>query len=264
MVEIAIGGYLSVRFNCYNATGATANADSTPTWRIVAANSDTTIISGNCTSRSTGAYEVYTQIDASHFTAGGVYHLLVTATVGGVTDADVLVTAFKATTGDTFAKLDAIQSEIEELPRNVGGAIVTVTGGAAESELVLVQRRGDDATFSFTCLDSAGQPIDLTDANVTFTVKPQTAREDPDDSHAVIQKTANVIAPSEGRCEVTVSGADTEVCELYVEYDFDLQADAGVGKVRTLVVGTYQVLPDVTRASSDHIVSSSIPLTTEY
>jgi hypothetical protein len=136
--------------------------------------------------------------------------------------------------------------------RTAGGAIVTIVGGSAESEVTLSQRRGDDATFTFTCLDDAGAPIDLTGATVTFTVKPQSARVDKDDAAALIQKTATVTDAAGGVCEVTVSGSDTERAELFAQYDFDLQADAGPGKVRTLLVGTYRVLPDVTRRSSNN------------
>ena len=49
--------------------------------------------------------------------------------------------------------------------------------------------RGDDHTFTMTFTDDAGDPIDLTDVQVDFTVKRQSEINAPTDADVILKKT---------------------------------------------------------------------------
>lgn len=115
---------------------------------------------------------------------------------------------------------------------------------------LLSMTRGDTGVFQVTLTDSAGDPLVLTDRELTFTVKRRLLDSDDD---ALIQKTVGagiVVADAEtGVATITIDPADTsEIANgpsLY--WDIQVQAD---DDVRTPLSGRLVLMPDVTRTTT--------------
>ena len=101
----------------------------------------------------------------------------------------------------------------------------------------LTMMRGDSRTFTVTMTDSAGDPYDLTDAVVQFTVD------------NLFEKTVGagivVSDPETGVAVVTVDPDDTEGAGRRA-YRYDVQVTLSDGTVRTPLRGLFVVVPDVT------------------
>ena len=103
----------------------------------------------------------------------------------------------------------------------------------------LIVVRGDSHTFTLTLTDTAGAPLDLTDADLTFTVKDMFAK--------TVGAGITVSAPLTGVATVEVDPADTEGAPDYRrEYRYDTQVDLSDGTRVTPIRGKFIVLPDVT------------------
>lgn len=112
---------------------------------------------------------------------------------------------------------------------------------------LLSMTRGDTGVFQVTLTDSAGDPLVLTDRELTFTVKRRLSDSDDD---ALIQKTVGegiVVSEDEpGVATITIDPVDTSGIangpSLY--WDIQVQAD---DDVRTPLSGRLIVIPDATR-----------------
>jgi hypothetical protein len=114
----------------------------------------------------------------------------------------------------------------------------------------------DDRTLSLVINDHNDDPVDLTGAKVTFTVKEKMG--DPDDQ-AVFQKKnteagggpseINVINPTGGSAEIYIVPADTEDVNPG-NYMWDVQVTLANGKTYTVLRGRVTFKEDVTKATA--------------
>jgi hypothetical protein len=110
--------------------------------------------------------------------------------------------------------------------------------------------RGDTHVRDLTVAQSDGDPFDLTGALLVFTVKRNTADEDP----GVLQHRSDGATPGieitdaeAGLAVHTVPAADSDALVPGYRYAYDYQLTAFDGSVRTLEAGVLTVTADVTR-----------------
>ena len=109
--------------------------------------------------------------------------------------------------------------------------------------------RGDDATFTFTINDSDGDPVDITDDTIFFTVKTvvNTTAAGSLDSTAVIQKIngpGDHSDPTIGKTTFSLTHADTAI--LPKIYYYDVQWVTAADIVTTFVVAIFEITGEVT------------------
>jgi hypothetical protein len=115
---------------------------------------------------------------------------------------------------------------------------------------LLSMTRGDTAVFDVALTDGAGDPLDITDATLTFTVKRRLS--DPD-SAAVVQKTTgNGIThgadPTDGTATITLDPDDTaDLSTIGSSLLWDVQVTGAADDVHTPLSGRLAIAPDVTR-----------------
>lgn len=105
-------------------------------------------------------------------------------------------------------------------------------------------RRGDTAIINVV-YTANGLPVNLTGAKVFFTVRLDFAGIQLNDSDATI--TADVTVHTEplvGKTTITLSPVQTNVTAG--KYKYDVQVVESGGKVTTIDIGDFQVLPHVT------------------
>lgn len=102
----------------------------------------------------------------------------------------------------------------------------------------ITMTRGDTRTFTVTMSDNAGDPYDLTDAEVAFTV------DDLFDKS--VGDGIAVADPESGVAVITVTSADTEDASDYRRaYRYDVQVTLSDGSVKTPIRGLFVLTPDV-------------------
>lgn len=104
--------------------------------------------------------------------------------------------------------------------------------------------RGDSKVINLTVKDQDGNPVDITGATITFTVKEDAADADDD---AVIQVDGDPIPGSEGKAKIELEPTDTDV-EPKTTYVFDIQIKID-SNVYTVAQGGVSVLRDITQDS---------------
>ena len=156
MRDIALNEFFSERFTTVDGTGANADADTTPTYRVLVGNSDTPIASGDCRNVAAvvGAYEVYFQVAAATFVAGTIYHVVVTAQVGYIENADVEVGIFRAQAAGA-----TVEPTLEQIVAEVGP-------GSGAAAITLIVQKGGVATegVPVTLQSSGGSNVQTTGA----------------------------------------------------------------------------------------------------
>ena len=113
---------------------------------------------------------------------------------------------------------------------------------------------GDDYNYSFTLYDSAGNPLDLTDVTIWFTIK----RSQTDaDASALLQLTSSDgiaidTAPETGKFVVRFAAADTATLRGMWWYDLQVKGtiDGESGKVVTPLWGQIEFGPNITQATA--------------
>lgn len=104
--------------------------------------------------------------------------------------------------------------------------------------------RGDTGAWRFTCVDQAGAAVDLTGAEITFTLRP-----DPMGAVALELTLGNgitVVTANAGILDVTVLPSDGLAARTY---KWDLELLYGVDAVYTVDRGLLHVAQDVGYAS---------------
>lgn len=120
------------------------------------------------------------------------------------------------------------------------------------SDLVAV--RGDNETYDLTVVLPDGDPVNLTDATLWFTVKKNKAEPD---AAALITKT------TEANAGITLANQSTDPGEAAIvvlpedtaklvpgTYYFDVQMKSAIGTITTLANGSIDITADVTRATA--------------
>jgi len=106
--------------------------------------------------------------------------------------------------------------------------------------------RGDTWDFTVTLVDPNGDPYDLTDCELTFTVEGLVSKTlgagitiDPDGDPAP--------DPETGIAGITLDAGDTSAApDRRTAYPYDVQLTTSTGEVRTPIRGLFIVVPDVT------------------
>jgi len=116
---------------------------------------------------------------------------------------------------------------------------------------------GDDYFYRFTLVDDVGDPIDLTGAKVWFTIKESSTQAD---AVAKLQLSSasideiEIAVPVDGLFYVKFKGTGTKpTADLEGAWEYDLQVKAvisGVTKIITVIWGTIEFLPNITRATA--------------
>ena len=112
---------------------------------------------------------------------------------------------------------------------------------------LLQTHRGDTETFTVTLTDGAGDPLDLSDLDITFEAKrtytgPVFVRKTLDDGI-----TLEGASGDSGICTITIEPEDTEHLTHTERFVWDIQVDNGLD-IRTPLRGRWVVALDVTNA----------------
>ena len=114
----------------------------------------------------------------------------------------------------------------------------------------LIMYRGDAAIFNLQCLQSNGDPLDITTGDLWFTAKSSARQSDVD---AVFQKTngdgVSIVDGPNGLATVTLSTEDTSTVYAPSYLAWDLQYVTTGGQPTTLLAGTLLIKADVTRST---------------
>jgi len=106
--------------------------------------------------------------------------------------------------------------------------------------------RGDDKTWNLNFTDANGDPINLTDSTLFFTVK--TNKSDLD-SDAIISKSQSSHSdPTNGVTSISLTNSDTNVRVGNYYYDFQLVDLSGL--VTTILIGIFKIKQDITIRTS--------------
>lgn len=109
--------------------------------------------------------------------------------------------------------------------------------------------RGDSKTIEKTLTDSDGVVVDLTGAELKFSVKKDRFLADTD---ALISKSSpssgiTIVDAAAGEFKVEVDAADTDLEAR--DYEYDIQIKETGGKVTTIFTGIFTIEQDVTKVS---------------
>lgn len=113
---------------------------------------------------------------------------------------------------------------------------------------LLSMTRGDTAAFAIALTDGAGDPLDLTGVDITFTAKRRLRDADTD---AVFQKTVGAgievdADPTTGLATLSFLPTDTSGLTDLRPLHWDIQVEGG-GEVSTPLSGRLVISTDVTR-----------------
>lgn len=99
--------------------------------------------------------------------------------------------------------------------------------------------RGDDVVLHIVFTDENGDPVDITDASITFTAKKNF------NSSASISTTVEThTSPAEGKTDITLSDTETSIdAGLYY---YDLQITFLNGKINSIDYGELIIKRDIT------------------
>ena len=100
--------------------------------------------------------------------------------------------------------------------------------------------RGDTEEYTISLVDDAGDPFDLTDCGLTFTVRDLLVKTETDGI-------AFALDPTSGVAVNTIDAGDTAGApDVRTSYPYDVQVTTSAGIVRTPLRGRFIVIPDVT------------------
>ena len=160
----------------------------------------------------------------------------------------------RAEPGDEMDLVDAPNATALSAIQSGIGAITVTSGGTniVDGELEIEVPRGDSYNLVVEAEDDDGDAIDLSCYDdFTFTVKPRSARSDADDDNAAFQIAGTLSGAGNNVLTFEIEPADTELCDLEVWYDCDIEAaNTARTLVRTVAVGRYMTTLDVTRGAS--------------
>lgn len=102
--------------------------------------------------------------------------------------------------------------------------------------------RGDDEQFELTFTDIDGDPIDLTDGTVFFTVKKSLS--DDDDEALITKEITEFAAPTTGVARLVLSKTQTDIPEG--RYFYDVQFKDSANMISSTIRDKFYVKKDVT------------------
>ena len=121
---------------------------------------------------------------------------------------------------------------------------LTAGGQLVDDDGAISVVRDDDTTIAVVWEDQ-----DITDYVIYMTVRPTRTSTDTDDTGATFQIIATITDAAAGEFEFTIGHEQTAECDLAPErtYWYDMQAITSDGAIKTLIIGQFSVLGDVTR-----------------
>ena len=112
----------------------------------------------------------------------------------------------------------------------------------APTNIALCRRRGDTAADVFEIQDGTGAAIDISLFSFLLTVD---ERDEPDDSSTqVFQIVGSITDGPNGIVEFAPSSGQADNVG---DFFYDIQQTDGGGAVRTIVVGDYEMIQDITK-----------------
>lgn len=106
--------------------------------------------------------------------------------------------------------------------------------------------RGDDEQFELTFTDINGDPIDLTDGTVFFTVKENLS--DDDDEALITKEVTSFAAPETGVARLVLRSSQTDIAEG--RYFYDIQFKDSTDMISSTIRDKFIVKKDVTLRTS--------------
>lgn len=107
----------------------------------------------------------------------------------------------------------------------------------------LTRKRGDSYADEVTITDASGVVLDITGYSFTLTVDPSPA---PADNTTKLFDVAGVILDAaNGLVEFAPSAVQTD--QTPGRYYYDIQMTDNVGRIRTIMNGTYTITQDITK-----------------
>lgn len=111
-------------------------------------------------------------------------------------------------------------------------------------ETELCRSRGDTEPMVFTIKDGDGNVIDVSGWSFLFTVDP--APDPTTTANNLFQLTGSFVTDgTDGQVQFEPSAVEMD--QTPDTYFYDLQRTDGAGKIRTLMKGSFIVLPDITK-----------------
>lgn len=110
--------------------------------------------------------------------------------------------------------------------------------------------RGTSYAINGTYLDDDGVAVDITSADIFFTVKPTKYDDDADDSDATILKDATITDGPNGEYKITLTPTDTYVDPGNYYYSIKIDVNGDDGDVKLLASGKVKIVPNTTNRTS--------------
>lgn len=107
----------------------------------------------------------------------------------------------------------------------------------------ICMNRGDTYGLVFTIKDSSGTAIDITGYSFLMTVDPSSEPTDADEN--LFQISGTITDASAGQVTFTPSSANTD--QTPGVYRYDIQMTTTGSEIRTIVVGTFEIIQDITK-----------------
>lgn len=110
--------------------------------------------------------------------------------------------------------------------------------------------RGTTYAISGEYLDDDGEPVDITDADIFFTVKAEKYDDDADDSDAIILKNGTITDGPNGTYLISLTAADTYVEPGKYYYSIKIDVNGDDSDVKVLASGSVRIVPNTTNRTS--------------
>lgn len=106
--------------------------------------------------------------------------------------------------------------------------------------------RGTTYPIEGTYLDDDGSPVDISSADIFFTVKTEAFDSDDDDSDALIKKDGTIVSGPDGTYQITLSADDTYVAPGNHYYSIKIDVNGNNNDIKLLASGRVKVVGNTT------------------
>lgn len=110
--------------------------------------------------------------------------------------------------------------------------------------------RGTKYGITGTYLDGAGDPIDISNSEILFTMKDTPFDTSSDDSTAIIKKSGSITDGPNGEYSITLSPTETQVTPANYFYSIKIDVDGDDSNIKLLASGRVRVVGNTTNRTS--------------